>query len=144
MQSNVNTNTSIFAVAAAGPKAVLSTIATTASVVEDVINDIAANRESVTESIRDVGRSLDLGVLAITNGVRYGVSEALGRQMTDEEWTTSSGRRKVMKEIFRYKPEENQPMELPGKEEVKIEEPEEEGYEIKLSPLWKSKNSMTF
>lgn len=144
MQSNVNTNTSIFAVASAAPKTLLSTVATTASLVEDVVNDIAANRESITESIRDVGRSLDLGILSVTNGVRYGVSEALGRQMTDEEWTTAAGRRKVMKEIFRYKPEENQPMELPGKEEVKIEEPEEEGYEIKLSPLWKSKNSMTF
>lgn len=144
MQSNVNTNVSIFAVASAAPKTLLSTVATTASLVEAVVNDIAANRESITESIRDVGRSLDLGILSVTNGVRYGVSEALGRQMTDQEWTTSSGRRAVMKEIFRYKPEENQPMELPGKEEAKIEEPEEEGYEIKLSPLWESKNSMTF
>lgn len=144
MQSNVNTNTSIFAAASAAPKTILNTIATTASLVEDIVNDVASNREAVTESIRDIGRSLDLGVLAVTNGVRYGVSESLGRQMTDEEWTTAAGRRKVMKEIFRYKPEENQPMELPGKEEVKIEEPEEEGYEIKLSPLWKSKNSMTF
>ena len=143
MQSNVNTNTSIFAAASAAPKTILNTIATTASLVEDIVNDVASNREAVTESIRDIGRSLDLGVLAITNGVRYGVSEALGRQMTDQEWTTSSGRRTVMKEIFRYKPEEHQ--ELPGKEVVaKIEEPEEEGYEIKLSPLLKSKNSMTF
>ena len=136
MQSNVITSRrpSLFSAIGAAPRAILSTVATTATVVEDVVQDLADNREAVTESIRDIGRIADMGVLAVTYGVRSGVSNALEREMTDEEWTTSKGRRGVMKEIFRYKPEEA------PKPEPKAEPKKEQSNLYGWNPNWGSTN----
>ena len=132
MQHNDTTSRpSLFAALTAAPRAIASTVATTAIVAEEIIDDIASNRNAITESVRDLGRVVDFGVISVAYGVRSGISESLEREVTDEEWTTSQGRRSLAKELFRYKPEVK---ELPGKETPKVEEPKVEGLpKVKLT-----------
>lgn len=100
--------------------AVSSGVSLAAGIAADTMEDLAEARPAITESLAGLGKVALYGAAAIEYGCRRGISQSIGRQIEDSEWT-AKGIRKIAAEQFKYEPKE-----LPGKEAPSIHEPKQQ------------------